>query len=125
MKHLCAALVVVAGLMARPVAQSQTATADIVGDWDITTLSPIGEQTNVISISKDGEGFKAVAKSPQGELPYDKVQLAGTTVTIVLTIQYENSPMIITYTGLVGEKSMSGDADFGGLAQGTWSAVRK
>jgi hypothetical protein len=124
MKYFFSALAVVVALAAHPTAQSQTA-ANIVGDWDITTVSPLGEQTNPMAISKDGDGYKAVVKSPQGELPYDKVQLAGNTVTIVLTIQYENSPMIITYTGRVEEKTMSGDADFGGLAQGTWSAVRK
>jgi hypothetical protein len=43
----------------------------------------------------------------------------------VLTIDYQGSPMTITYTGLVDGKKMAGDADFGGLAQGTWSAVRK
>jgi hypothetical protein len=66
-----------------------------------------------------------MAKSDQGERPYDKIALAGSDVTIVLTVDYQGSPMIITYTGAVDGKRMSGDCDFGGLAQGNWSAVRK
>ena len=66
-----------------------------------------------------------MAKGDQGELAYDKIALKGSDVTIVLTIDYQGSPMTITYTGAVDGKKMGGDADFGGLATGTWSAVRK
>ncbi len=51
--------------------------------------------------------------------------MSGKDITLVLTIQYEGSPMMITYTGTIDGKQMSGGADFGGLAQGSWSAVRK
>lgn len=124
MKQLYAALVVVMVLAARPIAQSQT-TTDIIGNWDITTVSPLGESTNAMVVSKEADGLKAVAKSPDGERPYDKIEIAGSTVKIVLTVDYEGSPMIITYTGAADSKIMSGEADFGGLAQGTWSAARK
>ena len=124
MKQLCAALVVLMALAASPIAQSQSAT-DIVGNWDVTTVSPLGETTSNMVVTKDGDGLKAMAKSPQGERPYDKIELAGNSVHIVLTIDFEGSPMIINYTGTAEAKSMSGAADFGGLAQGTWSAVRK
>jgi hypothetical protein len=33
--------------------------------------------------------------------------------------------MIITYFGTITEKSINGSADFGGLAEGTFSATRK
>jgi hypothetical protein len=127
MKRMCAGLAVLVGVMAlgaSPIAQSQT-TTDIVGSWDITTVSPIGENTNNMVISKDGESLKAVVKGDAGELPYDKIALKGSDVTIVLTIDYQGSPMVITYTGAVEGKKMGGDCDFGGLAQGSWSAVRK
>ena len=124
MKQLCVALAVLSAVIARPLAQSETPT-DIVGTWDITTISPVGEQTNAMVISRDGTTLKAVAKGPDGELPYDKVEATATTVKLVLTIDYQGTPMVITYTGKVDPKNMSGDADFGGLAQGTWSAVRQ
>jgi hypothetical protein len=44
-------------------------------------------------------------------------------VTFVLTIDYQGQPMTMTYTGTVDGKKMAGDVDFGGLAQGTWSAA--
>jgi hypothetical protein len=98
---------------------------DILGDWSVTTISPQGETTNLMVVSKEGEALKAVAKSDLGELPYDSFAITGNSVKFVLTIDFQGSPMIITYTGNSDGKKMDGSCDFGGLAEGTWSAVRK
>jgi hypothetical protein len=100
-------------------------TADLVGTWEVTTVSPEGTRTHTMVVSKDGDGLKAVAKSPNGERPYDSAELKGTAVTLVLTISYNGAPMVITYTGRLDQGALSGDADFGGLATGTWSAKRQ
>jgi hypothetical protein len=78
-----------------------------------------------MEVTQDGDTFKAVVKGDGGQLPYDKVTLKGSDVTLVLTIDFQGSPMTITYSGVVDGKKMSGDADFGGLATGTWSAIKK
>src|SRR5262245_54440110 len=98
---------------------------DIVGTWEMTTNSPEGTTTNTMVVSNVDGKLKAVAKSERGERPYDSVEVQGDNVTIVLTITYQGSPMVITYTGRIDKTEMSGAADFGGLAQGTWSAARK
>ncbi len=94
-----------------------------VGTWDLTVTSPISETRSTLIISEDGGAFKAVAKGGQGERAYDKIEVAGSKITMVITISYEGSPMVITYTGNVDAGKMGGEADFGGLATGTWSAV--
>src|SRR5262245_16231275 len=116
MKHVLAALFILSAVVAVPRAQAPAAAADIVGDWVMTTVSPISETSNPMEVKKDGDALKAVAKGDAGELAYDKVTLKGSDVTLVLTINYEGSPMTITYTGIVEGKTMKGDADFGGLA---------
>jgi len=117
---LSAVAVIVFGVVAQA-AQN----ADIVGTWEMTTNSPEGTRTNTMVVSNDGGKLKAVAKSERGELPYTSVEVEGNKVTIVLSITYQGTAMVITYTGQIDKTTMSGDADFGGLAQGTWSAVRK
>lgn len=124
MKHALAALLVASAVVAYPRAQAPEAT-DIVGNWDVTTVSPVSETTNPMEVKKDGDTLKAVAKGDGGELPYDEIKLSGNNVKLVLTIDYQGSPMTITYTGVVDGTKMSGDADFGGLATGTWSATKK
>jgi hypothetical protein len=74
-------------------------------------------------ISEEDGKLKAVAKSERGERAYDSVEVEGNKITLVLTISYNGSPMTITYTGKVDKEKMEGEADFGGLATGTWSAV--
>ena len=43
--------------------------------------------------------------------------------TLVITISYNGSPMVITYNGQIDKDKMGGEADYGGLATGTWSAT--
>ncbi len=94
-----------------------------VGTWAFTTNSPEGTTQSTLVISEEGGKLKAVAKSERGERPYDSIAVEGNKITLVLTISYNGSPMTITYTGAVDKEQMGGEADFGGLATGTWSAV--
>lgn len=56
---------------------------------------------------------------------YDSAAIDGNKVSLVLTIDYEGQPMTISYVGTVADDSINGSADFGGLAQGSFSAKRK
>jgi hypothetical protein len=94
-----------------------------IGTWSFTTISPEGETKSTLVISEDGGKLKAVAKSERGERPYDSIAVEGSKITLVLTISYNGSPMTITYNGTIDKTKMEGEADFGGLATGTWSAV--
>ena len=98
---------------------------DVVGEWDLTTNSPVGESTNTVEFRKDGDAVKAFAKGAQGERAYDSTMLDGDKLTLVLTIDYQGQPMTITYSGTVADKSINGSADFGGLAMGSFSATKK
>lgn len=94
-----------------------------VGTWTMTTSSPQGDtQTNLV-ISEEGGKLKAVAKSERGERPYENVAVDGSKITFAITISFNGSPMTINYTGKIDGGKMDGEADFGGLATGTWSAT--
>jgi hypothetical protein len=110
-------------LAAGPMAQEPAPA--VLGEWELTTISPVGESTNTVEFRKDGETLKAFAKGPQGERAYDSMQLEGDKLTLVLTIDYQGQPMVITYMGTIADTSINGSADFGGLAMGSFSASRK
>ena len=93
-----------------------------VGSWDFTVVSPLSETKSVLVISEEAGALKADAKGAQGERPLDKIAVDGAKITLVMTINYEGSPMVITYTGKIDGAKMEGEADYGGLATGTWSA---
>jgi hypothetical protein len=96
-----------------------------IGTWDLTTLSPEGEFKSVMEVRQEGDKLVAVGKSPQGERPYDSVAVEGNKITLVITISYNGSPMTITYTGKIDGAKIEGDADYGGLATGTFTAAKK
>ena len=120
MTALRIAVAAVAMFLTTAAAQAQNAA---IGTWDLTTVSPVSETKSVLEIRQEGDKLVAVGKSAQGERPYDKVAVDGTNITLVITITYEGSPMVITYTGKIDKAKMEGEADFGGLATGTWSAA--
>jgi hypothetical protein len=124
MKQLGMTFLLFVLLVVTPFAQGAAPT-DVIGEWDFTTVSPVGENTNTVEFRKDGEAVKAFAKGPQGERPYDSTLVDGTKLTLVLTIDFQGQPMTITYSGTIADKSINGSADFGGLAMGTFSATRK
>lgn len=117
------ALLLLTVLVTRPLAQA--AAPDLIGEWTLTTISPVGETSNTVEFRKVDDAIKAFAKGPQGERAYDSTKLEGTTLTLVLTIDYQGAPMVITYSGTVADTSINGSADFGGMAMGSFSAARK
>ncbi|HYE85292.1 MAG TPA: hypothetical protein VEA16_02970 [Vicinamibacterales bacterium] len=116
--RLLAALLVVAFTAAPLFAQKEA-----VGEWAFTTMSPEGEFKSTLVIREEGGALKAFGKNDQGERPFDSIAVDGGKITLVITIPYNGSPLTITYTGKVDKAKMEGEADFGGMATGTWSAV--
>ena len=114
-------LVAVLGLVVS--ASSALAQKPGVGTWALTTISPEGEFKSTLVVREEGGKLVAVGKSAQGERPYDSIAVDGSKITLVVTISYNGSPMVITYNGTIDKDQMGGEADYGGLATGTWSAT--
>jgi hypothetical protein len=122
MTALRIAVATVAVLVTAAVAQAQNAA---IGTWDLTTVSPISETKSVLEIRQEDGKLVAVGKSANGERKYDSAALEGDTLTLVVTVSYEGSPMVITYVGKIDGAKIEGTADFGGLATGTFAAAKK
>jgi hypothetical protein len=97
--------------------------ASVAGSWDVTIESPQGKRDAVLVIKQDGGKLTGTMKSPRGERPLDSVKLEGNDITFVMTANVQGQDMVFTYKGKVEKDSMKGDADFGGFASGSWSAV--
>jgi hypothetical protein len=102
---------------------SALAQSSAVGSWEMTTVSPQGERKSLLVIRQEGDKLVGVAKAQAGERKYDSLAVKGDEITMVLTIQFQGQDMKITYTGKITKDGMKGEADFGGLASGEWSAV--
>mgnify|MGYP000187146315 CR=1 FL=1 len=122
MTTLRVAVATVVLLLSASVAHAQKAA---LGTWDLTTISPEGTFNSVMEVRQEADKLVAIGKSPQGERNYDSVAVEGSNITLVVTIDYNGSPMVITYVGKIDGAKIEGSADYGGLATGTFSAAKK
>lgn len=122
MTTLRVAIVAAALVLTASAAHAQKAA---LGTWDVTTVSPEGEFKSVMEVREEAGKLIAVGKSPQGERPYDSVAVEGSDITMVITVDYNGMPLVITYTGKIEGEKIEGQTDYGGMATGTFTAARK
>jgi hypothetical protein len=103
---------------------AQTPAPNVTGDWDVTVNSPQGANTTLVTFKQDGEKVSGIFKSQRGELPFDGGTLTGSDLTFTFTITTQGMQLPITLTGKVDGATMAGKADFGGFAEGDWTAKR-
>ena len=120
MTRLKSSLLALALLTASPV----FAQTNITGDWDVTVVSPQGPNTTPVSFKQDGDKVSGVFKGAQGELPFDGGSMTGNDLKFTFTINFQGNSLPITLTGKITGDTIAGKADFGGFAEGDWSAKR-
>jgi len=99
------------------------AQSDVTGDWEITITSPLGARTTPISLKQEGEKLTGMFKSQAGELPVEG-SVVGGDLTLAFTMKFQGQSLPVTMTGIVDGASIKGKADFGGMAEGDFSARR-
>jgi len=100
-----------------------TAAQSADGDWEITLNTPGGSRQSKATFKQDGEKLSGVFKNERGEVPCQGT-LKDKEIKLSYTIKYQDQDMTITLTGKIDGDSMAGKADFGGLAEGDWTAKR-
>jgi hypothetical protein len=98
----------------------------VSGDWDVTVNSPQGSNTTRVTFKQDGEKVSGVFRSQRGELPFEGGSLTGKDLKFTFTIETQGMQLPITLAGTMADDgaTMTGKADFGGFAEGDWTAKR-
>lgn len=115
----CLLLILFAILFSIPVLGQSGA----AGTWDVTLNSPQGTFNMQFILKQDGEKLSGAVKSQRGELPLEGT-LKGKDITLKWTTKYQDNDLPITLTGALDGAAMKGTADYGGFAQGDFSAKR-
>jgi hypothetical protein len=103
---------------------SAFAQTNINGDWEVTITSPQGPNTSQVSFKQEGESVSGTFKSPMGELAFKGGTLTGNDLKFAFTIDIQGQSLEISMVGTVQGATMSGKANFGGFADGDWTAKR-
>ena len=93
------------------------------GTWDATLTSPQGTFNVQLILKQDGEKLSGMVKSDRGEIPIEGT-MNGKDIKLKYTIKFQENDMLITLTGVQDGASIKGSADYGGLAEGEFSAKR-
>ena len=101
-----------------------SAQTNVAGDWEVTINSPQGSNTAIASLKQDGDKVSGVLKNQMGELPFEGATLTGDELKFMFTVNFQGTPLPITLTGKVKGSTIDGKADFGGMAEGDWTAKR-
>jgi hypothetical protein len=115
MLALCAAT----AILAAP--QHASAQSEIEGSWALSLVSPEGNFDIPLTITQEGDSL--VARIPTGAVFFTGHQTA-TGVEFFWPLVYQGMDLPTTLTGAFQDGTWSGIADFGGMAQGTWTAQR-
>jgi hypothetical protein len=96
-----------------------TMAQSIDGDWDITVVSPQGERKTKVNLKQTGENINGTMG------PYAITgSVKGADVTLKYTVKFQDNDLPITMTGKLTGDAMGGKADFGGFAEGDWTAKK-
>jgi hypothetical protein len=76
-----------------------------------------------VAFTQDGDKVNGLFKSPNGELPFTGT-MTGSELKFAFQIPFQGAALDITMTGKVDAETMTGKADFGGMAEGDWTAKR-
>jgi len=113
------AVVFLLAVAATALAQS----ANVTGDWEVTINSPQGSRNVNATFKQDGEKLNGVFKGERGELQFQGT-VKGKEIKFTYTIKFQDNDLPITLTGDIDGDAIKGKADFGGFAEGDWTAKR-
>jgi hypothetical protein len=121
MNMLLVAAALIAGSLSPGVLQ--VASADISGAWELSVTTSRGVESATLMLKKNGDAFSGTAaRGTEQALVEAKVK--DKAVTILITAQTQNGPVIFTLTGEIAGDTMSGTGEFGVRGSGQWSAKR-
>ncbi len=88
--------------------------ANVDGDWDCVTRTPLGDQVAVLTVRSAGDTFTGAMSSPLGSLDVTDGRVSGDTLSwkMAMTVPF---PMMLDCKATV-----SGDALEGGVTAGAF-----
>ena len=95
----------------------------LAGDWILSISSPEGDFDLPVAIAQDGDALTLAGRGEFAALVMAGV-VDGSDVRWSWDLDFQGTPLDVVLAGTVTDGSMSGIADFGGMAEGTWSASR-
>ncbi len=122
MKKFYAALTIFAFLLI-PSLYAQT--ANVAGDWEMTSQTPRGEMTRALHFDQEGEKIKVTMEGRGGEEITGEGTVQGNTIEWTMTMSTPGGEFSMTYKGTVEGDTMTGTVEMGDRGSRDWTAKKK
>ena len=97
---------------------------NITGEWTFTVTTDQGGGTPTITFKQDGEKLTGKYVGQLGNADLTGT-LKGNAIHFTFTLDVQGQQAPVTYDGTVEKNTMKGKLDLAGMAQGTFTAVKK
>jgi hypothetical protein len=104
-------------------ALTPAAAQSIAGEWDASINTPGGLRSFKIVFQVDSAKLSGTVKRDAGDVPLVGT-LKGNAVRFSYSVVYNGSPLELTVTATLEGDSLKGTIDFGGAAEGEFTAQR-
>ena len=121
LSRLCIAVALFAGITF-PVAGQDAATANVNGNWSVSTQGQRGSGTHKMTVKQDGSKISGSLESDRGDEDL-KGSVEGNDIHFTVSINTPRGAMTLQYSGKVEGDSMKGTLQ-SPIGNGSWSAKR-
>jgi hypothetical protein len=122
LSRLCRALVLFIGI-ALPIAAQDAATANVSGNWSVSTKGQRGSGTHKMTIKQDGSKIFGSLESDRGDEDLQG-SIEGNDIHFTVSINTPHGAMTLQYRAKVQGDSMKGTLQ-SPIGNGSWSAKRQ
>ena len=98
--------------------------ANVDGEWDVVTRSPIGDQRAVLTVRSDGDTFTGTMASPLGALDVNDGRVEGDTLIWTMDMKAP-FPMLLTCKATISGDSLEGGVTAGAFGTSPITGTRK
>jgi hypothetical protein len=122
LSRLCIAVALFAGITF-PVVGQDAATANVSGNWSVSTQGQHGSGTHKMTIEQDGSTISGSLESDRGDEDLQG-SVEGNDIHFTVSINTPRGAMTLKYSGKVQGDSMKGTLQ-SPIGNGSWSAKRE
>lgn len=98
--------------------------ADVDGEWDCVTKSPLGEQKSVLTVNSSGDSWTGTNAGPMGSLDVIDGKVNGNTLTWKMDMKVP-MPLTLDCTATIDGDTLTGGITAGAFGTSPMTGVRR
>lgn len=95
----------------------------VAGTYNVTTKTPMGDQSGTMTVNVDGDSFTGAVTNPMGAMDVQDGKVSGNTLTWKMDMKVP-MPMTLTCSATVDGDAITGEIDTGAFGKMVLNGTR-